>query len=199
MLSCALTTSARANTIQVGIGAFGGSDTVIDFGNVTTDTVLSNQFPNVTFSTDWWGCTAYHKDFASDADGVQACNFKSSDGSGRGNAGISFSNLPTLAGFDLILNYGNVSIDVTNGLGHVTTFSVYAKRCDLGPACNSFAGFSDPSGIGRIFLYNAPVNNAWVIDNLRYQGGASPTPEPTTLVLLCPVLSALAWVALRRS
>jgi hypothetical protein len=176
MLFLALPPSARANTTLVTIGAFNNSNTVIDFGNVTTDTVLSNQYPNVTFSSFWWGCKAYHLDFANDTDGVQACNFKSSDVAGEGNAGFSFSNPPTLAGFDLILNNGNVSITVTNGLAQATTFSVFATRCDAGPPCNSFAGFSDPSGITNIFLHDAPVNNAWAIDNVRYQGSPSATP-----------------------
>ncbi len=86
------------------------------------------------------------------------------------NAGISFANLPQLVGFDILANFGNVSVDITNGLGQLQTFQVYVARCDHGfgglPPCESFAGFSDPAGITNIFLHDVPVNNAFMLDNL---------------------------------
>lgn len=182
-----LLSSAKAGTVVVGIGAFNNSQTIIDFGNVTQDTVLSNQWNNLSFSANWWGSTYAPNAYSQNLDGVSAANWRSTDGNG-GNAGVSFASPPQLVGFDIWANFGNVSVDVTNGLGQLQTFQVYAARCDHGfggpPPCESFAGFNDPSGISNIFLHDAPANNAWVLDNLRYQSLATNVPEPSTGLLL---------------
>ena len=172
---------------MVGIGAFNNSQIVIDFGSVTQDTVLSNQWSNVSFSANWWGNTYAPSDFSQNSDGVSAANWSSTMSHGI-NAGISFANLPQLVGFDILANFGNVSVDITNGLGQLQTFQVYAARCDHGfggsPPCESFAGFSDPAGITNIFLHDAPVNNAFTLDNLRSQSNTTAVPEPSTFLLL---------------
>jgi hypothetical protein len=192
MLMC----GAKADPVAVGIGEFNNSQTVIDFGSVTNGAVLSSQWSNVSFSANWWGNSNYPDIFSQNPDGMSASNVRPDTNAIGSNVGISFASLPQLVGFDIVANFGDVSVDVTNGFGQLQTFQVYATRCDHGfggpPPCGSFAGFNDPSGISNISFHNAPLNNAFVLDNLRYQSPvANNVPEPSTAFLFAVGLLGL--------
>ena len=175
----AIASSAGAAPVQVGIGAFSGSETVHDFeayqGNVD---ILTNQLigfgvtfnaipiePHIDYGSTFANAV---KPFAGDKGLFQGLK--------AGGEVIAFTSPVTRVGFHFGSNVP-VNVPFETYLGAVKTGSF-----NLNTAANTmpFFGFQDFAGIDRIvFLRETTHRFVSQIDNLRFA-----VPEPHTLALL---------------
>lgn len=101
-----------------------------------------------------------------------------------------------------------VDLRAFSGYGATATLSIYAGNdtTPIGTLANIdlssdgslvFAGWWDPSGIGKVEL--TEVRQPWspIIDNLEF-GGGSGIPEPATVTLCIAGLAALGILRMRR-
>ena len=179
---------ATAAPIQVGIGAFSGLETVLDFDGVLLGQTITNQF--VGQGVDFSGSTLIS---GSTAGGTvnDAHNFFTSPGTAVLQnfltgvnclpcqpVVIDFLTPMQLIGMDLVSAGNSAAFTVENTLlGTSTLFNI---NVGVNNNPDVFAGFFDPAGINRITIATS-INGAIGLNDLRLE---QPVPEPSTMLLM---------------
>lgn len=182
--------AAYSVPIQVGIGAFSGSETVIDFDSLAEDEIVTTQFlsSGVDFSS-----SSHVSGSTAAGGGSEGWFFFSNPGTAVLQnfieicldspsfcqpVIIDFTTPHSLIGFDIITNPSTSTFDVQLvSAGSSTIFSISTSFPE------SFVGFQDPAGIDRIIITEPSIEGegAIGIDDLRFEGVV---PEPSTLLLV---------------
>jgi len=177
------TSQAYATLIQIGVGDFSGSETVLDFEGFTPNVdVISNQFSaglGVIFNDI---PVEYHSNYGSNF-ATAVSTFAGANGLFQGikplGEEIIFTTAVTRIGFNIGSNVNiNVPFDVFSGGFLTGSFNLIATT-DTMP----FFGFEDVDGIDKI-VFGIEINSGFVsqIDNLRFEEVASvPTPAAVWL------------------
>ena len=163
----------------VGLGAFSGSETVINFNSIADAELITGQYAGsgVIFSGALYGMTnsGDTQDFPINGGGVIASNWIY----GIGNQGLSFTasfnSIRTRVGFYVKTNDpDNTTIEVL--LNGNTQGSILFNTSS--PA--TFIGVEDPNGFNSITVTVTNIDNGFIaIDDLRFEGGTITTAVPT--------------------
>jgi hypothetical protein len=194
---------AAATPIQVGIGSFSGSATVIDFQSIANGASITNQYAGsgITFSGGLWGnSNPSTAGLIPGSMGKVATNFVFNCGGGSACGSTLTIDLASTAlrvGFDAATNDADnllINVDAFREGVLVSTFTVDTSLS------GQFFGFEDSTlGIDRLML--TPTNSvggALVLDNVRFEGTiAAVVPEPSA-ALLFPVGLLVAASLIRR-
>jgi hypothetical protein len=183
--------SVNAAPIEIGMGVFSGSETVLDFEEFEGDVdVLTNELAGVGVLFNSIEVEP-HQDYGSVfADIVEP--FAGQNGLFQGlnvnGEQITFTSAVTRVGF----NFGsNVDVNVpflTFFEGLMTgSFNLVAPSNTM-----PFFGFEDVGGIDQV-VFLQELNSGLVsqIDNLRFESEGVQVPVPPTIALLCLGLMAL--------
>jgi hypothetical protein len=196
-LAYGLSGAVWANPVQIGLGGFSGSETVINFNSIGNEVPINNQFSGqgATFSGPLYGMTnpGDTSMFPGNGGGVIASNWRYSLGSAGGYSfDVAFNQTETRVGFYVETN------DPDN-----TTLAVYAGTTLLGSLLfdskitAAFFGAEDLAGFNNITIsVQHNINGFIAIDDLRFENsGVNGVPEGgTTLLLLGLTASGLvAW------
>lgn len=187
--------TVSATPIQVGVGAFSGSQTILTFEEFSVNGLLPAGYGNasgISFSTD-----TRHFTYSS----YSAALVTAATTAGLGDDAATWGN-PTLAnfgtGFTLLTPQTRVGFYTGTNGAMLGTAGVYLGGNLLGSfavnlSANTilFFGFEDPGGIDQIVLtLNDPStsNDLAVaqLDNVMFESASAPSavPEPSSLVLL---------------
>ncbi len=200
--------SSFNNNVGVsGVGLTPTSTYTFDSTGLAPNTVITNQFAGVTFSTPLFydgnnaggGCA--FNDFGGDC----IANFATAPGRGviagpTTPFSIFFSNPQVFAAFALITDnngLNNTQIQVFRGLTLIET-ALFTTGNGMGQAAtvpNFFGFYNTSQAFDRITVTTSGLNLA-VFDNL--QGSFAPVPEPGTIGLLALGLSGVVAIARRR-
>lgn len=172
---------ATASPIAVGIGAFGGGATVINFNALSDDTLITTQFVGLGLTVSG-GLYADTTNSGFIIGSPSASNFvPTSPGPGPYNTIILTFTTPIIRiGMNEISNPGSFNIATLGG-----TLSYSSSLAPPG----AFAGYQDLSGFTSVTLtVTGASNNAFGIDNLRFD---TAVPEPSAGLLLAGALFML--------
>lgn len=194
--SCISALTVQAAPTLVGLGAFDGSETLIDFNSLTSDELITNQFAGsgVTFSGSLYGHTeSFDLAYFTNHGGVIASNWIYNNPNGPELTGLTweatFSSSVTRAGFWLnAWQEDDVLLDVFQGaaLQGNLVFDVLDSNDEIFVGVQSLTGFDRLS----FTLDMQNQNGYFAIDDFRF--GGTPVPEPSTWVLLGTGLLGLA-------
>lgn len=181
--------------IQVGIGAFSGSETVIGFEGLAVGTSVTNEFSGLGVIFDGSMPVVEYSGFGAPLSVAALANGDGSQGLRQGSNlstpnTVTFSSAVTRLGFDLSSNV-DVNVPVRLYLNNVLTGSF-----NLMSALNTvpFYGFEDLAGIDRI-EFDMELNAqeeiglgfgfVSILDQIRFESASAsvPVPEPATLAL----------------
>ncbi len=197
VLAYGLSGAAWANPVQIGLGGFSGSETVINFNSIGNEVQINNQFSGqgATFSGPLYGMTnpGDTSKFPGNGGGVIASNWRYSLGSAGGYSfDVAFNQTETRVGFYVETN------DPDN-----TTLAVYAGSTLLGSLLfdskitAAFFGAEDLAGFNNITIsVQNNLNGFIAIDDLRFENSSvNGVPEGgATLLLMGLTTSGLvAW------
>jgi hypothetical protein len=172
----------------VGLGAFSGSATVIDFSTLNNDDPITTQFTGL-------GLTVSGGLFA-DVGGPSGVIFGSASASNflPSNPGPAPYNTIVLTFSTPMIRIGMDEISLPGNFNITTPGGALAYPKDLNPG---FVGFEDLTGFTSVTLTvtrDLDNDNAFGIDNLRFE---SAVPEPTSATLLGGALLLLGCARLR--
>lgn len=181
--------SASALTSLVGMEAFTGSETVLNFDELTEGEIAADQYLalGVDFGANGDAITAstaagiLGEDiwfFFDDPGAAVLQNFTERCNLPPGCHGplvIDFVVPQQLVGLDLLTNFGDSEFETVAG-GTMTTITA------LSGSPESFIGWFDPAGIDRITI-TAPDNGAIGVNDLRFGLSAPSIPEPSAAVV----------------
>jgi len=187
---------AAATPTVVGIGAFSGSETVIDFTGLGSGEMITNQFAGegVTFSGGLYATYLVGNPAPS------AQNYPLFTPAAAAPITIDFSSTMLRVGFDVLSGAPTgdqlmVDVEAYREGSLVSTFQ-FATGTSF-----SFVGLEDDMlGIDRLVLSaNNPSTGSkgFVMDNLRFEAASAVVPEPSA-ALLFPVGLILAASRIRR-
>lgn len=172
----------------VGLGAFSGSETVLDFNGIAGNEVVSNQFAGsgVTFGGTLLGHTLpIDLSYFADPGGVILSNLNNDASAFQGFTwSANFSSAVTRAGFWLnAWDDDDITINLTSGGGSVgvLNFDVTDSNNQVFVGIERLAGFD-----GFSVDIEQNINGYYAIDDFRFEGSpaSQPVPEPSTLLLL---------------
>lgn len=198
--------AAYASPVQVGIGSFSGSETVLTFDGIGLGQIVTTNFlpqgvdfsnsTHVSGSTAAGASTDVYPFFTSPGTAVLQ-NFLGGTGNCFGVCPaivIDFSVSQPLIGMDILTNFGLSTFTVENTiLGTSSVFNINTHFPE------SFVGFSDPSGINRITISGPEDNGAIGLNDLRYLNTPSAVPEPGTMLLLGSGLVGLIGYRMKKA
>ena len=193
---------AAATPIQIGIGSFSGSATVIDFQSIANGASITNQYAGsgITFSGGLWGnSNPSTAGLIPGSMGKVATNFVFNCGGGSACGSTLTIDLASTAlrvGFDAATNGPDnlvVNVEAFREGVLVSTFTVDTSLS------GQFFGFEDSMlGIDRLMLTPTGTGGgALAIDNVRFEGTIAVVPEPSA-ALLFPVGLLVAASLIRR-
>ena len=179
----------------IGLGAFSGHETVINFNSIADEELITGQYSGsgVTFSGALYGMTnaSDTADFPGNGGGVIASNWIY----GSGNQGLSFT-----ATFNT--SHTRVGFYVKTNDTDNTTIEVFTNGNPQGsipfdttnPA--TFIGVEDPDGFNRVTVTVQNNDNGFIaIDDFRFEGGNTAIPTMTEWgMIIFMVLAGLGAV-----
>lgn len=190
----AAASTVLAAPIQVGIGAFSASATVIDFNAIADEFPITTQFAaqGVTFSGGIYGMTnSGDIAFFPASGGVIASNWLYS-GSAHGPMPITLTFAAPVfrLGFLTEVNAGDTTT-ISTFSNATPTGSVSLLSGGLGAV---FFGVEDLAGFNSITIDVTGGENHFIgLDDLRFESGAiTEVPEPATLLSLAAGLALFA-------
>jgi hypothetical protein len=194
---------ASAVPVAVGIGAFTGSETLIDFNGIPNGTLINSQFAGdgITFSGNLWSDTT-NAGLIPGSGGTVASNFSgvTTCVGCYGDITIDLAEAALRVGFQAVTN--NATDLTVNVFAYSGGNLVFTGDLDFNTGLTStFVGIEDTDlGIDRLVL--SPVGaagpgRALLIDNVLFESAAAVVPEPSA-ALLFPVGLLVAARMLRR-
>lgn len=180
-----LASSAFANPISVGVGAFSSPTATIGFENIANNALITNQYASqdVVFSGGLYGDTAAVdvNEFTSLGGGnVVAGNFQNQVCTSSTCEPItaSFANEILSVGFYIISQQGTTTVQVFSGNSSNATGSFTFSTNDVAP---TFFGVQDTAGIDRIVVTDNAPPGGFAMDQFMT---VSAVPEASGLYLL---------------
>jgi len=199
----------HAMPTSIGLDAFSGNETVINFNSIADEQLITNQYTasGVTFSGAIYGLTndGDIENYPNDGGGVIASNWLYSQGSNQGlSFTATFASPKTKVGF-----YGstndpdNTTVEVSlNGNSQGSVFF------DTGPGGYQnvlFIGVEDPAGFNSVTVSVQNNHNGFIsLDDFRFEdAGAQPRAIPTLsewgMIIMSLLLAGSAvWMIRRR-
>jgi len=198
-------TNLYAVTSPIGIGAFSGSETVIDFNSLADLEEITTQYAGTgaTFSGGIYGYTnsgdLIH--FPDNGGGVIACNWY---GSHELSFTVNFDSTQTRVGFYVeTWDDDNTTIEVRLD-GNLQG----SEQFDTGPGDDLtviFIGVEEPEGFDSMTVTVQNNNNGFLaIDDLRFEGSSvTPASIPTLsewgMIVFMLLLSGVSFYYMKRS
>lgn len=172
--------AASADPIPVPLGAFSGSESVVQF-NVAVTQPLPYSEDGATFAT-YTGLAASVLSFN---------NFLFMAGSGT--LPVTFSDPVTMAGLSLgSSSFGAVTVAAEVFADPLGLHSL--GQVSLGSFAGGFVGLGNDVAFSRVNLsFAVPANASFFIDDFRFEA-TEPVPEPATITL---ALAGLGWLGHR--
>ena len=184
LLACV--SNVSADPISIPLGAFSGSESVVQFGVATTQ--------SLPYSEDGATFQAY-SGFAASVLGGNQFLFMG----GSGILPVTFTDPVTMAGFTFVNSFGAATISAEvfadplglQSLGQVSLGSFV-------PLQQSFVGFANNVAFSRANIsFGVPGTASFFIDDFRFDGD-QPVPEPGTITLTLIGLGCLRRYMTRR-
>lgn len=169
-------TAAPAWSVPIGVGAFSGGETVIDFDGLADDTVLGNQFAGlgITFQTIN-GTTTIQDSLVFPLLSPPNGAFVNINLGGQQN--ILFSTAVNRFGLDLDGSGGQIFImDVFGAGGFIEQVTSSTNA--------TFLGVQTLEDIVRVEVRSSTNGANFFFDDVRFEAVTTSIPEPGTLLLL---------------
>jgi len=189
---------SSAHATLIGIDAFLGSETVIDFNDIDSGEPITDQF--VADGVNFFG-----DPFVGDPFPDTTINGTMS---GANNTSLSDINNPIVAEFNSVQNRVGMYFGTPQNTNTEVQIQAFLEDSPVGDAetFESLAGNTLPGGnlptvFGGIFLaggfdkieFRSISNNrSFQVDDFRFEGSVNPIPEPATILLLGAGLVGIA-------